>query len=57
MPGTDAGKPTIKEESSEAQSEEVDTLEKELKKAERLRERGLISEEEYQAMRKKALGL
>lgn len=55
--GVDAEKPIIKEESGKAQSEEVDTLEKELEKAERLKERGLISEEEYQALRKKALGL
>ena len=37
--------------------EEVDALEKELKKADQLKQRGLISEEEYQALRKKALGL
>jgi hypothetical protein len=55
--GGDAEKPISKEESGKAQSEEVDTLGKELEKAERLKERGLISEEEYQALRKKALGL
>ena len=34
-----------------------DRLEKELEKADQLKQRGLISEEEYQALRKKALGL
>ena len=55
--GVDAEKPIIKKENVEARPEEIDTLEKELGKAERLKERGLISEEEYQALRKKALGL
>ena len=45
------------EESGREKPEEVDALEKELKKADQLKQRGLISEEEYQALRKKALGL
>ena len=45
------------EESGKEKPEEVDALEKELKKADQLKQRGLISEEEYQALRKKALGL
>ena len=57
VPSANAGKPTIKGERSEGQPEEVDALEKELEKAEQLKQRGLISEEEYQALRKKALGL
>ena len=55
-PSEDDGKPTVKGDRSKGESEEVDALEKELQKAEKLKQRGLISEEEYQALRKKGTG-